>query len=148
MNNMLVDPDTDQLTVVLDFNFSSIGPPAHLFFSSLQDLGSSSDPTGGKLTKALLTGNFEDFSDVPEEGRSILIQARDLDKAMASRGSMCPSEIRGLDTLSQLAQLERLMCPFRLVVPMFLGKKTTEEIADARSLAEKALVKQLELWGY
>ncbi|KAJ6016128.1 Phosphotransferase enzyme family protein [Penicillium herquei] len=46
MNNMLIDPDTNQLTAVLDFDFSSIGPPAHLFFSSLQDLGSSSDPTG------------------------------------------------------------------------------------------------------
>ncbi|KAJ5738249.1 hypothetical protein N7493_001404 [Penicillium malachiteum] len=67
MNNMLVNPDTNQLTVVLDFDFSSIGPPAHLFFSSLQDLGSNSDQTGGKLTKALLTDNFEDFSDVPDE---------------------------------------------------------------------------------
>ncbi|KAJ5806529.1 phosphotransferase enzyme family protein [Penicillium pulvis] len=76
MNNMLVDPDTDQLTAVLDFDFSYIAPPpAHLFFTSLQSLGTGTDPTGGKLTKTLLTGTFEDISDMSEKGNSIWWQA-------------------------------------------------------------------------
>ncbi|KAJ5761236.1 Phosphotransferase enzyme family protein [Penicillium odoratum] len=107
MNNMLVDPDTNQLTAVLDFDFSHIGPPAHLFFTVLQSLGTSADPTGGKLT-----------------------------------------EVQGLETLNQLAELERLICPFRLAVPIFIEKKTKEELAQARLLAEQALVNQLGLWGY
>ncbi|KAJ5654147.1 hypothetical protein N7490_001150 [Penicillium lividum] len=78
MSNMLVDPDTNQLTAVLDFDFSHIGPPAHLFFTSLQSLGTSTDPTGGKLTRALLTGIFEDVRDMSEKGKSIWMQARDV----------------------------------------------------------------------
>ncbi|KAJ5929905.1 Phosphotransferase enzyme family protein [Penicillium verhagenii] len=148
MNNMLVDPDTNQLTAVLDFDFSHVGSPAHLFFTSLQSLGTSTDPTGGKLTKALLTGSFKDVRGMSEEGKSIWMQARVLDKAMATRGSVRPSEVQGLETLNRLTELERLICPFRLAVPMFLEKKTKAELAHARLLAEQALVNQLGFWGY
>ncbi|KAJ5710720.1 hypothetical protein N7488_004876 [Penicillium malachiteum] len=44
---------------VLDFDFSSIGPPAHLFFSSLQDLGSSSDQTGERCSLYARPGRAE-----------------------------------------------------------------------------------------
>ncbi|KAJ5553316.1 Phosphotransferase enzyme family protein [Penicillium frequentans] len=81
------DFNTDQLTAVLDFDSSYIGPPAHLFFTSLQSLGTGTDPTGSKLTKALLAGTFEDINDMPEKEKSIWEQARGLDRAMASRGS-------------------------------------------------------------
>lgn len=145
---MLVDPDTDQLTAVLDFDFSYIGPPAHLFFTSLQSLGTGTDPTGDKLTKALLAGTFEDISDMSEKEKSIWEQARDLDRAMARRGSVRPCEIQGLETLYQLTELERLICPFQLAIPMLVEKKTEEELAHARSLAERALTSQLGLWRH
>lgn len=148
MNNMLVDPDTNQLTAVLDFDFSYIGPPAHLFFTSLQSLGTDTDPTGGKLAKALLAGTFEDIRNMSEEGKSIWGQARDLDRAMASRGSVRPSEIQGLETLYQLTELESLICPFQLAIPVLIEKKTGEELAHARFLAERALINQLRLWGH
>ena len=69
MNNILIDPSTNKLTALLDFDFACIAHPAHEFLVSLQDLGGNvmgpygEDPTEGKLSQALLSGDFsEDVS--------------------------------------------------------------------------------------
>ncbi|KAJ8097811.1 phosphotransferase [Lipomyces tetrasporus] len=153
MNNMLIDPNTNNLTALLDFDFSFIAPPAHEFFTSLQDLGGNTggvhgpDPTEGRLSKALLTGNF-DVEDIPEAGKGLWIKARNWDEAMARRRTVRPSEIQGIEVLDRLRKLEGLICPFRLVHPVFLKKQTNEEIAEARAKAEKMLVEELEHYGH
>lgn len=156
-NNILFDPETNQLTGLVDFDFSFVSHPAHEFFVSLHDVGGNTsgghgpDPTGGKLTAAILSGDFDvrlDEGEGADDAAKILDQARDWDEAVHAAGGTRPSEIAGIATLDKLRQLEGLLAPFRLVHPFFLKKKTPEELEQDRLKAAETLAGKLEEFGF
>lgn len=119
MNNMLFDPETNRITGVLDFDFASVGHPCQEFFSSFHDVG----------------GNV--FGDEVPKGQI-------WDDALAARDILRPGTIRGMDTLKLLGQLDSLLCPFRLVHPVFLSKMSPGEMEEGRAKAEQALIECLD----
>jgi hypothetical protein len=122
MNNILFDLETNKITGLVDFDFASVGHPCQEFFSSFRDVG----------------GNI--FSDKTSEGAL-------WEEALSSRGTLRPSTIAGMGTLKLLGRLEELLCPFRLVHPVFLRKKTLEQTKQEREKAEKELVECLIALG-
>lgn len=153
LNNILYDVASKRVTGLVDFDFASISHPSQEFFMSLWDLGGNlgachgPDPTNGRLTEALITGDFEQ-STVPESATSLWATAKTWDSALKARGSVRPSQIAGIAALDQLRRLEATLCPFRLAHPMFLKRKTPEQIVEEREAAEKTLVACLESLGF
>ncbi|RFU30927.1 hypothetical protein B7463_g5406, partial [Scytalidium lignicola] len=148
MNNMLFDPKSKKLTGLIDFDFSFVSHPCQEFFTSFQDIGGnlgggySSNLSSGLLSEAVLSGNFD--IDVPEKATDMWFIARAWDDALTSRNMLKPSTIPGNFALNKLGQLETLLCPFRLVHPHILGKKTPEQIEQERQATEKALMDCLD----
>ncbi|KAK1988431.1 phosphotransferase enzyme family protein [Colletotrichum cereale] len=154
-NNMLYNPSTKKLTSVLDFDWAFVSHPCHEFFASLGDIGGNTgggtgrdpDLSGGRLGKAVLTGNF-DIPDIPEAAAKQLVRDKAWDDALAERGALRPSEIEGISAMNRLRRLEALLCPFELEHPAMLRRKTPEEIAEMRKAAEDKLVDCLAEFGY
>lgn len=157
MNNILVDPKTNKLTGMVDFDFASISHPAEEFFASFGDVGGNTggwqgpDHHDGRLEKAVVAGDFS--LSVPEDQLSDAARtewrlATTWDAALAGRGLMKPSDIPGITLLARLPELRGLLCPFRLVHPRFVQKMSAEELESARDAAEKALCECLEVFGF
>ncbi|KAL0933356.1 phosphotransferase enzyme family protein [Colletotrichum truncatum] len=154
-NNIQYQPETNKLTGILDFDFAYVSHPCHEFFASLGDIGGNTgggtgrdpDLSGGRLGKAMITGNF-DIPDLPEEATGQLRTAKAWDDALAARGTMRPSDIPQMPALDQLRKLEGLLCPFALLHPMVLRGQTPEQITEMRKAAEKDLTDCLESFGY
>ncbi|PWY95632.1 hypothetical protein BO94DRAFT_620035 [Aspergillus sclerotioniger CBS 115572] len=147
MNNILIDPTTNKLTALLDFDFACIAHPAHEFLVSLQDLGGNimgpygEDPTEGKLSQALLSGDFsEDVSgDLWWIGKT-------LNEKLKERGVRRPCDMMpGMKVLKEWRALEQLICPFHLAAPFIVQKMTEEQRMGARMGAEEELVAQMEV---
>ncbi|KAF6823054.1 phosphotransferase enzyme family protein [Colletotrichum plurivorum] len=155
-NNIQYDPDTKRVTGVLDFDWAYVSHPCHEFFYSLGDVGgttgggTSRDPdrSGGRIGRAMMTGDFDSISDLPEEAAGQLAIAKAWDAALAERGAIRPSSVAGIEALDRLRRLESLLCSFALCHPVLLKRKTEEEIKEMRSKAEGELVECLEGLGY
>ncbi|PYI03662.1 hypothetical protein BO78DRAFT_432001 [Aspergillus sclerotiicarbonarius CBS 121057] len=147
MNNILISPTTHKLTALLDFDFACIAHPAHEYLVSLQDLGGNvmgpygEDPTQGKLSQALLSGDFSE--DVPD---TLWWTGKTLDEMLKRRGVKRPCEMMpGMEVLRQWRALEQLLCPFHLTAPFIVQRMTEEQRAGARKGAEEELVAQMEV---
>ncbi|KZL86233.1 phosphotransferase enzyme family protein [Colletotrichum incanum] len=154
-NNILYDPNTKKLTSILDFDWAFVSHPCQEFFTSLGDIGGNTgggtgrdpDLSGGRLGKAMLTGDF-DITDLPEAAAGQLARDKAWDDALAERGGLRPSDIRGISALDRLRRLDALLCPFALEHPVMLRRKTPEEVTEMRKAAEKELVDCLAEFGY
>lgn len=122
MNNVLFDSATKRVTGLVDFDFSSVGHPSQEFFTSFHDFG------GNALAEGLPEGEM-------------------WESALAARDITRPSSIKGMDTIKLVCKLEPLLCPFRLVHPVFVKKKTQEQITEERAKAEAALTECLSALG-
>ncbi|GKZ81713.1 hypothetical protein AnigIFM56816_006235 [Aspergillus niger] len=131
MNNILIDPSTCKLTALIDFDFACIAHPAHEFLVSLQDLGGNvmgpygEDPTEGKLSEALLSGDFSD-DDVPGD---LWWVGKTLNACLVKRGVLRPSDVDGMKVLREWRALELLVCPFHLAAG-FIVKRMSEEARE------------------
>lgn len=122
MNNVLFDAATKRITGLVDFDFASVGHPGQEFFTSFHDFG----------------GNA--LADASPEGEM-------WESTLAAKGLARPSTIKGMDMIKLVCQLELLLCPFRLVHPVFVKKKTAEQITEERAKAEAALMECLAALG-
>ncbi|KAF6798171.1 phosphotransferase enzyme family protein [Colletotrichum sojae] len=155
-NNVQYDPDTKKVTGVLDFDWAYVSHPCHEFFYSLGDVGGNTgggtgrdpDRSGGRIGRAMMTGDFDSISDLPEEAAGQLAIAKAWDAALAERGAIRPSDVAGIEALDRLRRLESLLCSFALCHPVMLKRKTEEEIKEMRSKAEGEVVECLEELGY
>ncbi|GKZ33425.1 hypothetical protein AbraIFM66950_003281 [Aspergillus brasiliensis] len=149
MNNILIDPNTSTLTALIDFDFACIAHPAHEFLVSLQDLGGNvmgpygEDPTEGKLSEALISGDFGAYDDVPSDLRWV---GKTLNACLVERrGSRRPSDIRGMQVLRQWRALEMLVCPFHLAAEFIVKRMSEEQRVEARGRGEEELAAQMEV---
>lgn len=118
LNNVLFDSATKRITGLVDFDFSSICHPCQEFFTSFHDFG----------------GNA--LADGSPEGEM-------WESAMAAKELARPGTIKGMETIKSICKLESLLCPFRLVHPVFVKKKTKEQIDEERAKGEAALIECL-----
>ncbi|GAQ42480.1 phosphotransferase enzyme family protein [Aspergillus niger] len=145
MNNILIDPTTYKLTALIDFDFACIAHPAHEFLVSLQDLGGNvmgpygEDPTEGKLSQALLSGDFSG-ENVPGELWWI---GKTFNACLAERGVARPSDIGGIGVLCQWRGLEQCVCPFHLAAEFIVGRMSEGARAGAREGAEGEVVERI-----
>ncbi|RAK90139.1 phosphotransferase enzyme family protein [Aspergillus costaricaensis CBS 115574] len=145
MNNILIDPTTCKLTALIDFDFACIAHPAHEFLVSLQDLGGNvmgpygEDPTDGKLSQALLSGDFSG-ENVPGE---LWWVGKTFSACLAERGVVRPSDISGMGVLCQWRGLEQCVCPFHLAAEFVVGRMSEGARAGAREGAEGEVVERI-----
>ncbi|RAL00484.1 phosphotransferase family protein [Aspergillus ibericus CBS 121593] len=146
MNNILISPTTHKLTALLDFDFACIAHPAHEFLVSLQDLGGNimgpygEDPTQGKLSAALLSGDFSE--EVPG---TLWWTGKTFNEMLKDRGVKRPCDMMpGMEVLRQWRALEQLICPFHLAAPFIVQRMSEEQRAGARAAGEEELVAQME----
>ena len=111
-----------------------------------QDLGGNitgpygKDPTNGKLSQAILSGNFSE--DIPGD---LWWNGKTLSSSLAKRGIQQPSSIPGIEMLLHFRALESLICPFHLAVPFRIQDMSDEQRTTARKVAESKLISQIEV---
>ncbi|RHZ62525.1 hypothetical protein CDV55_107019 [Aspergillus turcosus] len=156
-SNILFDPEANQLTTLLDFDFAFISHPAHEFFISLSDVGGNTSVSDSRITAAILSGNFDvklgtELASGDKDADNtvqLLSRAQTWDAALRAAGGMRPSEIAGVVTLNKLRQLEGLLCPpFQLVHPVIVKRKTPEELEQGREKVAESLARELEHFGF
>lgn len=153
MNNVLFDAEKGTITGLVDFDFASISHPCQEFFSSFQDVGGNTSGGRGpfasdeRFVTSLLSGSY-DIDGIPSELEDAWSVAKTWDKALSDKNVLKPSQISGIATLAQVGKLEGLLCPLRLVHPVFLKKMTDEDKTHARAKAEGELVRCLESLGF
>lgn len=141
---------------MLDFDWAYVSHPCQEFFYSLGDVGGNTgggtgrdpDLSGGRIGRAMMTGDFDSIPDLPEAAAGQLAVAKAWDDALAEKGAIRPSNVAGIEALDRLRRLESLLCSFALCHPVMLKRKTEEEIAEMRRKAEGELVECLEGLGY
>ncbi|CAK96996.1 phosphotransferase enzyme family protein [Aspergillus niger] len=145
MNNILIDPSTCKLTALIDFDFACIAHPAHEFLVSLQDLGGNvmgpygEDPTEGKLSQALLSGDFSD-DDVPGD---LWWVGKTLNACLVKRGVLRPSDVDGMKVLREWRALELLVCPFHLAAELIVKRMSEEAREGAKRGGQGELVAKM-----
>lgn len=133
--------------------------PAHEFFTSLHDLGGNTsgcygpDPTNGKLRAAILSGQFEWTGAAEEDQKldqadTLFAHAMAWSDALRKSGGLRPCDLAGISTLDRLNQLEHAICPFQLVHPVFVKRKTPEELETTRRTAAQKLDGILRDFGW
>lgn len=160
MNNILVDPHTNTLTGLVDFDFASISHPAEEFFMSLGDVGGNTggwqgpDLHAGRLEAAVIAGDFSSSVDamttaLSEEAQNEWFIAKTWDAALRKRdGVLRPSDILGMRLLARLPELAGLLCPSRLVNPRVVARQTATDLEESRAAAEESLRECLTVLGY
>ena len=107
------------MTGLVDFDFASVGHAFQEFVDSFRDVG-------GNVLSA-------------QSPETALWQ-----EAIHARDISSPDRMAGVGALRLLYTLTQLLCPFRLVHPVFLRKKTADQIVQERAEAEEKLMGCLE----
>jgi aminoglycoside phosphotransferase (APT) family kinase protein len=148
MNNVLFDPTTKRITALLDYDWAAVTHPVHEFHTGFSDLSGSTHPENPKLQQAVLKSVFEDsnatFSDEEKVDWQV---AKAWDSALAVRGVVRPSQIKGVEDLEKLRKLEELICPFMLSTDIILKRRTPEQILKMKQEAEVNLIELLNSLG-
>ena len=151
-DNLLFDPETLQITAILDFDWSYIGSSADEFLRSFSDLSGKlpgpfhKDPEMSALREALLQG----FPDpLPQSESTISWEvAKAWDDELDRRNIQRPRTIKGIDALSGVFWLSQQICPFLLCDPTVLKYRTSSQKERDREEAEKLLIKYLDMNGF
>ncbi|KAJ9144690.1 Phosphotransferase enzyme family protein [Pleurostoma richardsiae] len=149
MNNMLYDSTTGRLTALLDFDWAGVAHPVHDFFSGLWDLGGGTHPEDKRLQAAVLKGDFSDVpGDLSDEDKVKWENAEAWDNALAARGAVRPSTIKGVERLELLRELEDSLCPFQLSNAHILKTMPKERLEAQRKEMQEKITKVLEKGGF
>lgn len=151
-DNLLFNPETLQITAILDFDWSYVGSTADEFLRSFSDLSGKlpgpfhKDPEMPALRVALLQG----FPNPLTQSQSSVSWevAKAWDDELERRNILRPRTIKGMDALSGIFWLSQQICPFLLYDPTVLKYRTSLQKDRDREDAEKLLITYLEINGF
>lgn len=147
MNNILIDPNTKQLTALLDFDWSFVGSPGDEFLRSFFDLGGIPwpDSTGGELAmrKAILHG-FDSEHAFDETLSQLQAWYRALEKCNAT----VPSKLPGMEQISELHHFINQIAPWLLTHEVPLRRRSKEQLESVKVGTKKTLLAFLEKHGF
>jgi hypothetical protein len=154
LENILFDPETLQVTALLDFDFSHIASPGDEFFYSFVDFhglipGPLEDAKMERLRLAQLDGfkmkNVED----PDEASDVTWKtARMWQAAIENAGVKSPADIKGVGELAAIYWFLLDICPPYFLMPRWLKRKTEEEQLASKTQTQANLDKYLRRWGH
>ncbi|KAI0109231.1 hypothetical protein GGR51DRAFT_570048 [Nemania sp. FL0031] len=152
--NMLVDPISNKLTAILDFDLSHVASPAEEYFYSLTNLGSmlagpfDDNPDEILLRKCLL-GGFDNVDIANDRGGKInWIAARITDHEFIQAGVLRPSEIKGCGELANLKWFLESLSPPYFHMPRWVKGHKLEFIEKKKQAIRSTIEKYLDHWGF
>lgn len=143
-SNMLLHPETFEVTGLFDFDFSFVGSVADDFLRSLHDQpgplpGPTSDSHERMFRNALLHG-FPDPLPASTEDLDWHV-AKIWDDALQEKRIDRPRNIQGIERLSELHWLTTKIAPVRLVNPVLVTRFRSEDAKEAlKSKVEGELI--------
>lgn len=148
MNNVLFDPTTKRITALLDYDWAAVTHPVHEFCTGLMDLNGSILPMNQALQQAVFRGEFEDSNAAWSDEEKVDWQiGKAWDSALAAKGVIKPSLIKGVENLDKLRELEELICPFMLSAEFIIKRLTPERKQKVMHDSETKLVGLLDRIG-
>jgi len=153
LENILFDPDTLQVTALLDFDFSHIASPGEEFFYSFPDFhgvipGPFAGPEMESLRLAQLSGFKDKNKDQVESPVFDWKTARMWQAAMEKAGANSPPDIDKIGELATIYWFLLDICPPYFLMPRWLKKATDERKQASKKQTETHLDKYLKRWGY
>ncbi|KAJ3128240.1 hypothetical protein HK100_009290 [Physocladia obscura] len=147
-NNILYDPETKEITALLDFDFSAIMHPSHEFFSGFRDFGGNVSSSSAFLRKAICSGIFTpipavDLTDAEKEEWEL---ASIWDSQLAATDAVRPSMIKGIEQLEELNRFSELLFPWAFGDGAALF--TEDKLVVKRDEAETNLINILLKFGF
>jgi hypothetical protein len=164
MPNLLFNPDTLQLTAVVDWDFSHLASPISEYLHSLQQFHALVEPPhqgtdDEKLLRKLILSKFPD--ELPETkarekkkrppGDPMHIDwevAKDFDACLRPEGAAKPSNIQGAENVANFWWFAQDLCPWWCLQERSLSRMGTEMAHKMRIDAQETVNKQLKEWGY
>lgn len=157
---MLIDPDTLQITALLDFDFSHVSFAAEEFLYSFMFIhgllvGPIEEDEYIALRKAQLLGFQEDIDAPQREGDKEQGQgsidwklAQAWDEELAKLDIQRPSTIKGIDEVSALHWFLQEICPPYFDMKRWLTSQTPEQQDKRRMEVKSTVERYLERWGF
>ncbi|THW63731.1 hypothetical protein D6D20_03388 [Aureobasidium pullulans] len=147
MNNVLVDPTTERISALLDFDWSFVGSPGDEFLRSFFDFGGipGPDSTGEELTirQAILHGfESEHVFDEP------LDQLQAWYQALEKYDALVPSKLSGMEQISELHHFINQIAPWLLTHDSPLRRRSKEQLDSVKANTKKTLLAFLEKHGF
>ncbi|KAK0391961.1 hypothetical protein NLU13_1459 [Sarocladium strictum] len=143
-SNLLFDPETFDLTAVLDFDFSHVGAAVSEFLFSFLDieglLPGSVQPMG-RSRQWILNG-------FPKRVDSATRVPKAWDAALADADALKPSTIEGAGHVADIWWFSQALCEAYWFMDRFMAKQTPEGLVTLKTRSARELGKYLELWGF
>ncbi|PQE19425.1 Phosphotransferase enzyme family protein [Rutstroemia sp. NJR-2017a BBW] len=153
--NILINPDTCQITAILDFDFTHIGSQADEYFYSFAEFhGIVPGPFEGGEMEELRIAQLDGFKAMNIRGDAAAgcdidwSLARLWQKAMERSGMKSPAEIDGIGELAAVYWFLLDICPPFFLLPRWLEKRTKEQQETSKAAVKASLSKYLDRWGY
>ncbi|CZR67405.1 uncharacterized protein PAC_17304 [Phialocephala subalpina] len=152
VENLLIDPETLQLTAILDFDFSHIASPADEYFYPFPSFhgivaGPFEEGEQRTLNEAQLNG-FKDFKTPTSQEEVDWNLAKTWHSALETAGVESPADIDGIDELAAVYWFLLDVCPPYFLLPRWLKRKTIKQQQALKKETEANLDKYLKRWGY
>lgn len=146
---MLFDKDTKKITAILDFDWSYVSNPFEEFNSLLYDIGCNITQADTEINAAKLSGDFTTpLANLDEGSTETWEIAKAWNAAMKKNGVVSPSEIKGVEKIRDVLQLQKLICPYPLCSETALKKMDDKKKAELRAETEADLIQWLEKHGF
>ncbi|KAH8428169.1 phosphotransferase family protein [Aspergillus melleus] len=158
----LYNPETLQITALLDYGLSHVGIPAMEFLYSFAGFSGSLTAPFDRETERLRHAMLHGFPEIPpisqpmRLGPDMFGSGRNIQWGLAKAwevelervGAIRPRNTEGADLLSQVHWFIQDLAPWHLYDPDILQIRTKEQLFEARQETKKTLGKYLETWGY
>lgn len=154
LENLLFDPETLQLTALLDYDFTHIASLNDEFFYSFMDFhGIVSGPfETGELQQLRLArlsrfkpGSYEQPADVADVDWAT---ARMWQEAMDEARVKSPADLANVGELASIYWFLLDVCPPYFLLPRWLGRRTKEQQFEAKREVAENLDKYLSRWRF
>ncbi|KAI1176681.1 hypothetical protein F4777DRAFT_247034 [Nemania sp. FL0916] len=152
--NLLVDPFSENLTAILDFELSHVASPAEEYFYSLTNLGSmlagpfDDNPDEVHLRKCLLEGFDKIDPSSDASGKINWMTARATDQEFTRAGILKPAQIKGCGELASLKWFLESLSPPYFHMPRWVNGHKQEHIDREKQVIRSNIEKYLQHWGY
>jgi hypothetical protein len=156
--NMLFDPETLQITALLDYDFAHVASPLDEYLWSFPDVhgllaGMDNDDQALKILQ------LEGFIREPDEvikglghnetpGENNWVLAKAWDEELAKAGVERIADIEGAEEVGNLYWFLQFVCPPEFLLERWRKRFTVEELVEQKMKFEKKLDKYLMHWGF
>ncbi|KAH8800174.1 kinase-like domain-containing protein [Xylogone sp. PMI_703] len=154
LENILFNPDTLQVTALLDFDFAHIASPGDEFFYSFADFhGIIPGPLEDREMNALRLAQLNGFKDnnVKNLTRAVQVDwktAKMWQVAMEKSQVRSPADIENVGELATIYWFLLDICPPYFLLPCWLKRRTEEQKQASKRDTQANLDKYLKRWGY